>query len=280
MRTVNESRQMKRMAKLIAGCLVVACAACADAGEVSVVDWLHAEASVQVASAYQLYGALFNDEPVCTYAASINADLPWQFSVGGGMWTLNDLTSRNKELHSRWNNETDYDLHLAKSIEVAPDCAFNLSLGYLWMVMYHSRQDAKTQRSIFWSVDFENPCITPFAAFEYQHAYSPSLFAEAGVRRRFALSPRLSLTPSASLSAMGEGFKESFFPEGEYSDGLAAGFVRIGAEYKVSEYVTLFGKMCWCSLLDGDIRRAVGRCAGGTYKEDFMVAEIGASVSF
>ena len=245
-------------------------------------EWLHIGAGAEALTAYQLYGAMFNDEPCAIYTASVDIDVPYLGTIGGGTWTLSDFTKRCDDLHSRWNNETDFDIHLYSGFDIAEEWRVEYFVGYVWMVMYHSRENAPTQRSGIWGFEITNPYVTPFVNFEYQHAYDASLYTESGLKRKFEVCDTVTLTPSVSLSTMGSRFKRSFFPEyeGGYSNGIEALFARLKAEWKATEWLTAYSQVVYCSILDNDIRNAIRSCGDTTYKTDFTTLEVGVSFEF
>lgn len=245
-------------------------------------DWVHIGAGAEALTAYQLYGAMFNDEPAVIYTSSVDFDIPSVGTIGVGTWTLSDITKRCDDLHSRWNNETDFDIHFYGGFDIAEEWQFDYYVGYIWMVMYHSQGNAPTQHSGIWGFEIANPYVTPFVNFEYQHAYNASLYTESGFKRSFEVCDTVTLTPSISLSTMGSRFKRSFFPEceGGYSNGIEALFARLKAEWKVTEWFTAYSQIVYCSILDNDIRNAIRSCDDTTYKTDFATLEVGVSFEF
>lgn len=243
-------------------------------------DCLSIEASSQVGSGYQLYGALFNDEPYWSYSISVDFEIPDVCSVGIGSWTMNDLTTSHTDYHPRWNNETDLDIHLFKRFEIAKDIAINAYLGHVWF-LFHSNEGWDSQRSFILGAELENPIVTPMLSFEYEYAYLPSLYAEGGLKRKFEISDNLSLTPAIALSAMGENFKQSFFPAPckGFSDGFCAFFAKLKGEWAVTDILTLYAQLTYCSIIDDDIRKGIDSISS-TYKKDFATAEAGIAFSF
>lgn len=243
-------------------------------------DLMAINLSSQIGSAYQLYGAMFNDEPYWAYSTSVDFEIPDSCSIGVGSWTMNDLTTTHKDFHPRWNNETDIDVHLFRCFYLTESIAINAYLGHVWF-LFHSKERWASQRSFVWGVELDNPILTPTLNFEYEYAYLPALYMEGGVKRRFQIGDRIHITPSFSMSAMGENFKYSFFPSSgkSFQDGLCAVFAKLKGEWRVISYMTLYAQITYCTILDEDIRKGIDSVSS-TYKKDFATIEAGVSLSF
>jgi len=237
-------------------------------------------------SAYVFRNAVFGDELVwqpCVWAEFNVAD--W-FSLGGSVWQNWDLTANPKKMgRPRAMNETDFNIHVARSLWTSEDEAYvlNLELGHDFFT-YRQQEDVPNDYELYLKLSFANPFVDVYGQFA--ECYNPvvSPFFELGLNKEMTLAEmfsseddflgRWTVAANWSLSlASGKYFSNyyyGFLPEGEYdpesgeyederrlSNGIGGTTIRGTVSYQVCEHFTLGLVIAYTSSLSGEIDDAL-----------------------
>ena len=240
--------------------------------------------SFDVSSGYVLYGARSNDEPCYwTYAELIAGHRTWG-AFGASLWQNTDMTTRRKETMRRMN-EWDWTAFYRGGIDLSDTWRFAFEAGHVWYV-YHGVRPAwrdayKTMEEWLGRVALENPFVTPYFEYYYDHQVYEGAFMQGGLRHAFALPFDLTLTPDVTVGGGDRNYLACMYPpfDGSVSGGLS--FVQVSAKlaYWFNDHFGVHAMAAFVTIANDDIRDGIDR-NGAPYANDFVWGMVGVDVAF
>jgi len=233
-------------------------------------------------TAYVWRNAVFGDELVwqpCVWADFNVFD--W-FTIGGFVWQNWDLTANpEKSGRPRAMNETDFNVHIARSLWTSEDEAYDLCLevGNDFFT-YRQQEDVPNSYEFYLKLTFDNPFVGVYG--QYSQAYNPVVapYFEFGLNKEMTLAEicasenefldRWTLGANWSMSmASGKYFSNYFYgflPEGEYdpeseeyederrlSNGVGGTTLKGTITYQVCEHFSLGLVVAYTAALSGEV---------------------------
>ena len=254
-----------------------------------------------VYSGYQLYGSLVNSEPTAQGYLEVNVnlracDLDLGYA-GVGVWSNSDLTDKRHVAFGKAFNEWDYNLHWGKTFWFDDERTWGLDYrtSLVWYYYPHHRNSTevapghtlKTATTMDWNHSFAlvNPYLTPFLDWVHEYRQNKADLLQFGVRRSFAVTDDLSLTPQVVFVYRDHRYNWCF-PTANFTEfhngSIATGKIQLDANYRLTDHFGLFAKVAFCTTMDKDLRDAADNSHGSDYGQykDFVWGGVGATVNF
>lgn len=255
-----------------------------------------------VYSGYQLYGSLVNSEPTAQGYIEGNMNLNWDDTnlgyIGVGIWSNTDLTDKRRASYGKAFNEWDYNVHWGKTFWFDDDQTIGLDYrtSLVWYYYPHRRHNGintpwggrrSTSTTMDWNHSFAlvNPFLVPFLDWVHEYHENNADLLQFGVRRAFAVTDELTLTPALVFVYRDHKYNWCFPTAGFnefHNGGLATAKLQLDANYQLTENFGLFAKIAYCTTMDKDLRDASDHSHGaayGSYK-DFVWCGAGVTVNF
>ncbi|MCQ2389209.1 MAG: hypothetical protein MJ138_05805 [Kiritimatiellae bacterium] len=304
---------------LLSCCAAVACAAVAETKPAAAVETADPESEAEleeqgggffsnfwgfgntgVYSGYQLYGSLLNSEPTWQTYLELNYNLPFSCGyLGVGYWGNTDLTDKRRATLGKWFNEQDYNVHWGKTFWFDDDQKWGLDYrtSVVWYFYPHHRNSTftspghtfKQYTTMDWNHSFAllNPYVVPFLDVVHEYHESDGNLLQFGLKRDCKVGDQLTLTPAVTFvwrnSNYGWCFPNFGKLEGQKVNScLATLKIGLDANYKINDYCSLFAKVAYCSIIDGDLRDAAEAASGAAYGQykDFAWGGMGLAFNF
>lgn len=268
-----------RSAALLAAAALGACAS-AGTNDFTVTGY----GSFDVSSGYVLYGARENDEPCYWTYGELNVGYGKLGSLGVSVWQNTDMTMRRKET-MRMMNEWDWGVFGRTGVDLADGWRLALEVGHEWYVYGGVKSAAvdyyHTMEEWYGRVALENPFVTPYFEYNYDHKVYEGAFMRGGLKREFQLPWGFALTPDLCVGGGDANYNACMYPP---FDGSAAGgitYVQLAGtlQYWFNDRFGVHAKIAYVSLVSGDIRDAVDEY-GAPYANDHVWGTIGVDVAF
>lgn len=240
--------------------------------------------SFDISSGYVLYGARQNDEPCYWTYGEVNFGYGKLGSLGASVWQNTDMTLRRKD-EMRMMNEWDWAVFGRAGIDLADNWRLALEVGHLWYAyggvkpeyvdVYH------TMEEWFGRVALENPFVTPYVDYFYDHKVYEGAFMQGGLRRRFELPFGLLLTPDLTIGGGDRNYNACMYPpfDGAVAGGITYAQLSGLLQYWFNDHFGVHARIAYVSLVSGDIRDAVDEY-GAPYANDHVWGTIGVDVAF
>ena len=240
--------------------------------------------SFDISSGYVLYGARENDEPCYWTYGELNVGYGKLGSLGASLWQNSDMTGRRKDVMRR-AGEWDWAAFYRNSIEIADGWKLAFDVGHLWYVYggvkpaceqyYHTMEE--------WGgrIALENPFVTPYFEYFYDHKVYEGGFMQGGLRHEFELPLGFTLTPDLTIGGGDRNYNSCMYPpfDGSVAGGVTYLQLMGTLRYWFNEHFGVHARIAYVSLVNGDIRDAVDE-AGGTYANDYIWGTIGVDFAF
>ena len=240
--------------------------------------------SFDVSSGYVLYGARSNDEPCYWTYGEVTAGYGKFGALGFSIWQNSDMTGRRQDQMRRMN-EWDWAVFYRGGIDLPGDCRLTVEVGHVWYVYggvkpsyeeyYHTMEE--------WSARFalENPYVTPYFEYYYDHQVYEGAFMQGGLRHQFELPFGLLLTPDLTIGGGDGNYNACMYPPFDGSVGGGITYVQLKGtlQYWFNDHFGVHLKVAYVSLVNGDIRDAVD-ASGAPYVNDHVWGTIGVDFAF
>ena len=240
--------------------------------------------SFDLSSGYVLYGARENDEPCYWTYGEFNAGYGKLGSLGASVWQNTDMTTRRKETMRRMN-EWDWAAFLRSGVDLADGWRFAFEAGHVWYTYFGVRSEAKdyyhTMEEWYGRVALENPFVTPYFEYFYDHKVYEGAFMQGGLRRSFGLPLGLTFTPDLTVGGGDKNYNACMYPpfDGSVAGGIT--YVQLAGKlvYWFNDHFGVHATVAYVVLTNDDIRDAVS-ADGGTYANEHVWGGVGVDVAF
>ena len=240
--------------------------------------------SFDISSGYVLYGARENNEPCYWTYGELNAGYGRFGSLGASLWQNSDMTGRRKDVMRR-AGEWDWAVFGRTGIDVADGWRLALEAGHQWYVYAGVKPDYvdsyHTMGEWYGRVALENPFVTPYFEYYYDHLVYEGAFMQGGLRHAFELPFGFLLTPDLTVGGGDRNYNSCMYPpfDGSVAGGIT--YVQVSAllQYWFNDHFGVHARIAYVSLANGDIRDAVDEY-GSPYANDHVWGTIGVDVAF
>ena len=195
-----------------------------------------ATASVDILSDYVWRGMICNGNPVWQPSVTLGYDAGDFGKVSANVWASMDLTHRrgtmNASRHACGIQELDYTLAYANSFGPV-----DVEVGHIWYSFPYG--NGRCTEEFYGTLAYNNPIVTPsFTAYwDYLDSASndvSAVYATFTLSQEFEAADKLTVTPSAALSAADHAYTDS--SGGTELTDLTLG---VAASYAVTEWLSL-----------------------------------------
>ena len=265
--------------------------------EVAETPILSGYVSADLASGYLLYGALLNSEPCFWTDMRADAALGDFGYVGLQIWSNSDLTDRRKNgmdksgygKMGKFDNENDFYVHYGNSISLTDDVSLSFELAHVWFTYHdHKRNDSPkgyaSTRELNCYLSLDNPIVTPYYFISHEYNHVDGTYMAGGLKRDFAVSDQLTLTPSVELNGMSKNYFGTMFPWREngkpQKNGVAALMLSLKANYAVTDWFSIHAQGAFVSVVNDEVRDGINNTHDSTYMKDFAWGMVGCTFSF
>ena len=240
--------------------------------------------SFDISSGYVLYGARENDEPCYWTYGELSVGYGRFGSLGASLWQNSDMTGRRKDVMRR-AGEWDWAVFGRTGIDFADEWRLALEVGHQWYVYGGVKPDYvdsyHTMGEWYGRIAVENPFVTPYFEYYYDHLVYKGAFMQGGLRHEFELPFGFLLTPALTIGGGDRNYNSCMYPpfDGSVAGGIT--YVQVSAllQYWFNEHFGVHARVAYVSLANGDIRDAVDEY-GSPYANDQVWGTIGVDVAF
>ena len=278
---------MKRTILLLASGLSLGLQAEANNGfkECSVLKSASGYVGAEVASAYLgSGGAIYDTRPITSQ------ELGWFFDFGdygwidGYFWIVSALHDRQHESHRMLFNEIETVIRYGQKWQTSEKTAIKASVGPLWNPPVGYEQSHKNCWGPYVSVQFDNPVVVPYMSGLWLLAPKMRGRVRIGVRKSFALSENLSMTPSLESVWMDRRRFDARYGADPEDAFLGGSFATLTTGARLSWQVTgncqVYFRFLMFDIINSQARRAVKKQDKYYAKCDWPVFRIGVEYSF
>ena len=257
-------------------------------------------------SGYQLYGSLLNSEPTMQGYLEANINLSvngWDLGyLGLGVWCNSDLTDKRRDLYGKAFNEWDPNIHYGKTFWFDDNDKWGLDYRttIVWYYYPHGRghdhnthgkshfqYGHDTMTTMDWNHSFAllNPFVVPFLDWIHEYHENNADLLQFGLKRACNVMDNLTLTPSVTFVYRDHRYNWCFPTAGwteTHNGGMATMKLMLEANYKFNDFVGVFAKVAYCSIIDRDLRDAADHGSGGDYGQykDYAWGGLGLTLNF
>lgn len=164
----------------------------------SILSPLFLDFGTEIRSSYQSLGKLLEDRPmnVVSVRAGVDAGDCGRFGIRN--WDVSSLTDRRADVHRHALYHTEFGPTWQYDFEIADSWVLKSDLTRSWTMYRGFRNKANNRTYHWWQVEqsLENPYLVPFWRLRKCFRGNDYFYFKAGVRRRFALTDHLYVTPS------------------------------------------------------------------------------------
>ena len=257
-------------------------------------------------SGYQLYGSLLNSEPTMQGYLEANINLSvngWDLGyLGLGVWCNSDLTDKRRDLYGKAFNEWDPNIHYGKTFWFDDNDKWGLDYRttIVWYYYPHGRghdhnthgkshfqYGHDTMTTMDWNHSFAllNPFVVPFLDWIHEYHENNADLLQFGLKRDCGVTDDLTVTPSITFVYRDHRYNWCFPTAGwteTHNGGMATMKLMLEANYKFNDFVGVFAKVAYCSIIDRDLRDAADHGSGGDYGQykDYAWGGLGLTLNF
>ena len=247
-------------------------------------------------SGYQLYGSLLNSQPTLQGYLEGNINLSvsgWDLGyLGLGIWSNTDLTDKQRCRYGKAFNEWDPNIHYGKTFWFDDNDKWGLDYrsSIVWYYYPHRRHDrmwGSTPTTMDWKHSFAllNPFVVPFLDWVHEYHENNADLLQFGLKRDCDVLDNLTLTPSVTFIYRDHRYNWCFPTAGFtefHNGGIATMKLMLEANYRINDYVGIFAKVAYCSIVDSDLRDAADHTSGADYGKykDFAWGGFGVTFNF
>lgn len=274
----------------------LALAACAAGG---VADPFYAHVNPSLRTAYHSRARIVEDRPMLmtlTRAGFDTKNIGDFGKVGFWNWTVSSLTDRRATRHRHALNEMDYGVFwtyvwdFGRLDDTWRGWGLTTDVMKDWLTFEgysHPARLAKTNASISeWRLaqSLDNPYLTPFYLVRRGLHPHDWLYVQTGVRRVFALTDALSLTPLFFAECGSENHFERRYGAkhggGRYRSGLMALNLSLELAWRVSDAATLYAGVHQFGIAHDDARARVKANPAPNARRDLTIGTVGVRFRF
>lgn len=229
------------------------------------------ELTPEIRSTYQSLGKLVEDRPMQVTSARVGVDAGAFGRFGIRNWDVSSLSDRRADVHRHAIYHTEFGPTWQYALALADGWKLTADLTRSWTIYRGFRHGDGDRTYHWWQLDqsLENPYLVPFYRVRKCFRGNDYFYFKTGLRRRFALTERLSVTPSVYAeggSSRNQTRVLGAKPDGgEWRSGVSSVSVRLEAAWRFDENVSAFVYIEQYGIVGGDARRANGpdvyRCA-------------------
>lgn len=240
--------------------------------------------SFDISSGYVLYGARSNDEPCYWTYGELSAGYGTFGSLGASLWQNTDMTTRRKDT-MRMMNEWDWSVFGRTGIDLADGWRLALEAGHMWYeyggVKPASETYYHTMEEWYGRVALENPFVTPYFEYYYDHKVYEGAFMQGGLKHAFELPFGFQFTPDITVGGGDKNYNACMYPpfDGSVAGGIAYVQLMGTVQYWINDHLGVHARLAYVSLVNDDIRDAVDEC-GVPYANDHVWGTIGVDFAF
>lgn len=253
----------------------------------------YADVTPEVRTTYQSLGKLVEDRPMQITSIRFGLDtaklLPegWDFGrIGVRNWDVSSLTDRRDTAHRHALYHTEfgptwsYDLAFAKGWKLASD------LTRSWTIYRGFCNPADDKTYHWWQIDqaLENPYLVPFYRIRRSIRTNDYLYFKVGLRKRFAVTDGLYVTPSVFVEGgSARNYKRVFgarSDDGNWSGGASSIAFRLEAGWRFSDNVTAFAFVEQYDVIGGAARDTNAASSYACAHNDWTFGGVGLRLKF
>ena len=240
--------------------------------------------SFDISSGYVLYGGRLNDEPCYWTYGELNVGYGKIGSLGVSLWQNTDMTTRRKDV-MRMMNEWDWSVFGRTGFDLADGWRLTVEAGHIWYVYGGVKPEYKesyhTMEEWMGRVAIENPFVTPYFEYFYDHKVYEGAFMQGGLRHTFKLPLGFLFTPDLTLGGGDANYNACMYPpfDGSVAGGVTYVQLMGTLYYWFNDYFGVHARIAYVSLVNDDIRDAVDQ-TDSSYANDHVWGTIGVDFAF
>lgn len=247
--------------------------------------WFSGEIGGEVSSAY-----LASSGTVCDNRPIATQELDWLFNLGdygwidGYGWFVSSLHDRQHSEHRELLNEFEGACHYGYDWQLADGVALSPFAGMLWNPQIGYRHVTDRYWGEHFGVSLKNPYVTPYVSVLAMHQPTPRARARIGLKRAFALTDSVTVTPSAEtvwanyrryLTRYGEDPIHGFM-----HGAFITTTVGVKVQWRITQNLAVYCRVRQFDTLDSHARRLVKDKTQYYARRDLTIVGAGVMYSF
>lgn len=278
---------MKRVLRLLP-CMLSLCLWAGDGAKTEATSFVKSFSGyvgAEVASAYLgSGGAIYDTRPISSQ------EVGWFFDFGdygwidGYFWIVSALHDRQKESHRMLFNEIETVIRYGHKWQLSDNVALKTSAGPLWNPPVGYEESHKNYWGPYVAAHVDNPYIVPYMSGLW--LLSPRMRGRIrfGVRKAFALSECVSLTPSLEtvwmdrrrfVARYGSDPEKAFF-----GGSFATVTTGLNLSWQITENCRSYLRFLMFDVINSQARRAVKKQDAYYAKCDWPIFRLGVEYGF
>jgi hypothetical protein len=239
----------------------------------------------EIASAYLgSSGAIYDTNPIASQEVGWMFDFGEYGSIDGYFWIVSSLHDRQHESHRMLFSEFETVIRYGQSWQIAEKAVLKASAGPLWNPAIGYKGAHRNTWGPYVTAYLDNPIVVPYMSGLW--ILSPKMRGRIrfGVRKTFALSEHLSLTPSIETVWMDRRRFDSRYGAEPEDAFLGGSFATVTTGMKLSWQITenwqLYFRFQMFDVINSQARRAVKKQDAYYAKCDWPIFKLGVEYSF
>lgn len=237
-----------------------------------------AELSMTTLSDYMWRGMICNGNPVWQPSLTLGSEMGDFGSLAFNIWSSFDLTHKRGTANTsrRTSGLQEIDYTATYSIEVF---GLGLDAGHIWYTFPNN--NGSTDQELYLTASYDNPIVTPSASVYWDYSDSADtdvsqVYATLAASHDFALTEKLTLTPSASLGFGGNAWTK-YVTDESLGTELTDQTTGLSATYALNDHVSL-GALVNYTWIPSDALRACDYMGDG--KDQLLWGGVNLTLSF
>lgn len=202
-----------------------------------------------------------------------------------GIWSQSDVSSHYHDRRRYAFQEIDPIIAYAYTWHFHDGWNLDSQLGAQWNFMdgYYGDGRHSYDEWQFWE-RLNTPWCTVYAGMRNFYLPVCKSFFRVGVTKSFPIVGNLSIRPNVWLDGGSERWNQQRVGYGEYRKkigrGLNAVLIQLYLDYRISEWLSLYGGVTQHCAVGNEIRNSLGANPSRESKKDFLIVTMGAKLDF
>ena len=245
----------------------------------------------EVRTTYVSLGKIVEDRPmqVTSLCGGYDAGALGRFGIRN--WDVSSLTGRRSDVHRHALYHTEFGPIWQHKYDFTEDSSWRLSTDITrsWTLYrgFNRRHESSNRTYQWWQIEqyLGNPYLVPFYRLRRTFRGTDYLYFKAGVRRRFPIIDRLSVTPSVfaeggSARNLRRTLGRNIDGTGWGGGGVASASARLELGWSISSWIMAFAYVEQYGIVGGDARRTVGASKAREAHRDWTHGGVGMRMHF
>ena len=227
---------------------------------------------------------------MCDNRPVATQEFDWLFNLGdygwidGYGWFISSLHDRQHSEHREAFHEFEGACHYGYDLPLADGVALSPFAGMLWNPQIGYRHVTDRYWGSHFGVSLKNPYVTPYMSSLAMHQPMPRARSRIGLKRSFAVTDSISVTPSAETVWANYRRYRTRYGEAPVHGFMHGAFITttvgVKVQWQVTENFSVYCRVRQFDTIDGQARRLVKDKTQYYARRDLLLVGVGATYSF